>query len=55
VVTRDRLAIELDEMESTVTAVSSGMGIHAHVKIVIVYGRQADGEWKIARLMELLD
>jgi len=25
------------------------------VKIVIVYGRQADGEWKIARLMELLD
>ena len=55
VVTRDQLAIELDEMESTVTPVSSGMEIHAHVKIVIVYGRQADGEWKVARLMELLD
>ena len=55
VVTRDRLAIELDEMESTVTPVSNAMYIHAHLKTVIVYGRQADGEWKIARLMELLD
>ena len=55
VVTRDQLAIELDEMESTVTVVRSGIEIHAYVKIVIVYGRQADGEWKIARLMELLD
>jgi ketosteroid isomerase-like protein len=55
VVTRDQLAIELDEMESTVTPVSNGMEVHAHVKIVIVYGRQADGEWKVARLMELLD
>jgi uncharacterized protein (TIGR02246 family) len=55
VVARDRLAIELDEMESTVTPMKSGMEIHAQVKIVIVYGRQADGEWKIARLMELLD
>jgi len=25
------------------------------VKIVVVYGRQADGEWKVARLLELLD
>ena len=55
VATRNQLAIELDEMESTVTPVSGGMEIHAHVKIVIVYGRQADGEWKIVRLMELLD
>jgi ketosteroid isomerase-like protein len=42
-------------MESTVTPVSSGMEVHAHVKIVVVYGRQADGEWKVARLLELLD
>jgi ketosteroid isomerase-like protein len=42
-------------MESTVTPVSSGIEIHAHVKIVIVYRRQAGGEWRIARLMELLD
>jgi hypothetical protein len=32
VATRNQLAIELDEMESTVTPVSSGMEIHAHVK-----------------------
>ena len=55
VMMRDKWAIELDEMESTVTPVSNGMYIHAHLKTVIVYGRQADGEWKVARLLELLD
>ena len=55
VVMRDNWAIELDEMESTVAPVSDGRYIHAHLKTVIVYGRQADGEWKVARLMELLD
>ena len=55
VVMRDNWAIELDEMESTVSPVRDGMHIHAHLKTVIVYGRQAEGEWKVARLMELLD
>jgi uncharacterized protein (TIGR02246 family) len=55
VMMRDKWAIELDEMESTVTPVSNAMYIHAHLKTVIVYGRQADGEWKVARLLELLD
>ena len=53
--TRDRWAIELDELESTMTPVNNERDIYAHVKTVIVFGRQADGEWKIARLMELLD
>jgi uncharacterized protein (TIGR02246 family) len=55
VVTLHRWAIELDEMESTVTQVSNGMDVSARVKIVIVYGRQADEQWRVARLMELLD
>jgi len=55
VVTRDGWAIELDELESTMTPVSNERDIYAHVKTVVVFGRQADGEWKIARLMELLD
>ena len=55
VMMRDKWAIELDEMESTVTPVSNAMYILAHLKTVIVYGRQADGEWKVARLLELLD
>ena len=55
VVTRDGWAIELDELESTMTPVNNERDIYAHVKTVIVFGRQADGEWKIARLMELLD
>jgi ketosteroid isomerase-like protein len=54
-VTRDKWAIELDEIEGTVTRVSNGMDISSHVKTVVVYRREADGEWKVARLMELLD
>ena len=55
VIVRDNWAIELDEMGSTVTSVSSGMDVRAHVKTVIVYARQNNGDWKVARLMELLD
>ena len=55
VVVRDHWAIEVDEMDSTMTPVSAGTGIRAHVKTVIVYARQEDGSWKIARLLELLD
>lgn len=55
VVIRDNWAIELDEMDSAMTQVSTGMDVRVHVKTVIVYGRQHDGEWKVARLMELLD
>ena len=52
---RDNWAIELDEMDSAMTSVSSGMEVRAHVKVVIVYARQSNGDWKVARLMELLD
>lgn len=54
VVIRDNWAVELDEMDSTMTP-RDGMEIRAHVKMVIVHSRQADGKWKVARLMELLD
>ena len=55
VIVRDDWAIELDEMDSAATSVSSGMEVRAHVKTVIVYARQSNGDWKVARLMELLD
>src|SRR5215469_8753968 len=42
VVTRDGWAIELDELESTMTPVSNERDIYAHVKTVVVFGRQAD-------------
>lgn len=51
---RDNWAVELDEMDITMTP-RVGMEIRAHVKMVIVHARQADGKWKVARLMELLD
>lgn len=50
---RDHWAIEIDEMDSTMTLVDAGTGIQAHLKTVIVYARQEDGSWKIARLLEL--
>lgn len=52
---RDNWAIELDEMDSIITPVNSGMQVRAHVKTVTVYGRQRDGNWKVVRLLELLD
>lgn len=55
VIIRDNWAIELDEMDSTITAVSTGMDVRAHLKTIIVYARQHNGDWKVARLMELLD
>lgn len=55
VIVRDNWAIALDELDNAVTSVSSGMEVQAHVKAVIVYARQSNGDWKVARLMELLD
>ena len=55
VIIRDKWAVELDEMDSGMTSVSSGMEVQTHVKVVIVYARQSNGDWKVARLMELLD
>jgi len=55
IVIQDNWAIELDEMDSTMTPVKDGMEIRAHVKTVIVYSLRRNGEWKVARLMELLD
>lgn len=55
VIIRDNWAIVLDQMDSTSTSVSKGMEVRARVKTVIVYARQSNGDWKVARLMELLD
>lgn len=55
VIIRDNWAIELDEMDSAITSVRGGIEVRAHVKAVIVYARQSNGDWKVARLMELLD
>lgn len=55
VIIRDNWAIVLDQMDSTSTSVSKGIEVRARVKTVIVYARQSNGDWKVARLMELLD
>lgn len=55
VIIRDNWAIELDQMDSATTSVRGDLEVRAHVKAVIVYARQSNGHWKVARLMELLD
>ena len=55
VIIRDNWAIELDEMDSAATSVRSGIEVRARVKAVIVYARQSNGDWKVARVLELLD
>ena len=55
VTVRDNWSFEIDEMDSTATPLRHGNEIHAHVKTVLVYARQADGSWKVARLLELVD
>jgi uncharacterized protein (TIGR02246 family) len=53
-VVRDKWAIEICEVESTLTAVRGGIQVHANSKTVIAFARQPDTSWKVARILELL-
>jgi ketosteroid isomerase-like protein len=57
VIVRDNWAIEIDEMGSTVTPVRVGDGVpvYCHLRVVVIFARQSDSSWKVARVMELLD
>lgn len=54
-VVHDKWSFEVDEVESARTAVRGGAPVHSHFRIVVVFARQLDGSWKVARLLELLD
>lgn len=55
-VVHDKWSIEVDEVESAKTAVRGcAPQSHSHFRIVVVFARQLDGSWKVARMLELLD
>jgi uncharacterized protein (TIGR02246 family) len=55
IVVRDKWAFEICEVESTLTAVRGGIQVRARSRNVIVFARQLDSSWKVARVLELLD
>ena len=50
----DNWAIEVDEVESTRSRVGDVMPVDSQFKIVVVFRRQPDATWKVARILELL-
>jgi len=54
VIVLGRWAIEIDDMTSTATPVQDGAPIRARMKNVLVFARQADSSWKVARIIQLL-
>jgi uncharacterized protein (TIGR02246 family) len=54
VVVRDKWAVEICEVESTLTTVRGGIQLQANSKTVIAFARQPDTSWKVARILELL-
>lgn len=54
-VVRDKWAVEICEVESTLTTVRGGIELHANSRTVIAFARQPDNSWKVARILELLD
>jgi ketosteroid isomerase-like protein len=55
VLIRDKWAFEIDEMEGKLTPVRGGAQIHARLGTLVVFERQSDASWKVARLVDLPD
>jgi uncharacterized protein (TIGR02246 family) len=48
-------AVEIDKLEIRRTSINSMMSVDAQFQIVVVFSRQLDDSWKIARIIELKD
>jgi len=55
VVIRGRWAIEIAEVESTLTPQCGGKSTHIHSTTIVALNRQSDGSWKVGRVLGLLD
>jgi uncharacterized protein (TIGR02246 family) len=55
IIVRDKWAFEICEVDSTLTSVRGGIQVHAHSRTIIMFARQPDTTWKVARVLELLD
>ncbi len=50
----DKWAIEIVDVASTRSVVGDATPIYTHFKIVVVFHRESDESWKVARTIELL-
>ena len=48
-------AFQICEVETTLTAVRGGVQVHATSRTIVVFIRQLDTSWKVARVVELRD
>ena len=48
-------AIEIRELETTLTTVRGAIQVHASSRSLLVFVRQAGTSWKVTRVLELLD
>lgn len=55
VLIRDKWAFEIDEMEGKLTPVRGGTQVCARLETLVVFERQSDASWKVARLVDLPD
>jgi uncharacterized protein (TIGR02246 family) len=55
IIVRDKWAMEICEMETALTGVGGGIQVQTHSRVVILFARQPDTSWKVARVLELLD
>ena len=55
VLIRDKWAFEIDEMEGKLTPVRGGAQVCARLQTLVVFERQSDASWKVARLVDLPD
>ena len=53
VIAHDKWAIEMDEVDTTRESFGVGAPIKVHYKAVLVYARQRDFSWKLARFIAL--
>jgi ketosteroid isomerase-like protein len=55
VIVHDKWAIEMDEVDTTRESFGVGAPIKVHYKAILVYARQPDFSWKVARFIELAE
>lgn len=54
-IVHDKWGFEVYAVERAETTVRGGMQVHAQSRIAVVFARQPDGSWKVARLLEFSD
>lgn len=54
-IVHDKWGFEVYAVESAETTVRGSMQIHAQFRVAVIFARQPDGSWKVARLLEFPD